>query len=119
MQLKIRNEQVEELSAAAGERFESALARFLLDNLPRRGDIPDASATAFVRTQTQSARRYGLTSEQEIAAFSIAAWMLGPGFESRYFPAQQLLESDIEPAIKHVWLEQFLLGVLAKPPQEK
>ena len=105
-----------------------AIARnALLDKLERgfRASVPDADLLEspplhdFLVACEQDAQALGLSSEQGIASYALAAWFLGPGFVDRSRYLRQLLASPYPEVRKVHALNEWVHALLGKPQDEE
>jgi len=92
---------------AAEHDYEIRLVRFLQGRFPDAAREPEPSMVEGVRAQVASARGYGLITEQQIATYVTAAWLLGDDFDREFPAAAELLSSTAKAEEKSDWLAQF------------
>ena len=104
-----------------------AIARnALLDKLERgfRASVPDANLLEsqplrdFLVACEHDAQALGLSSEQGIASYALAAWFLGHGFIDRSRYLHQLLTSPYPEVRKVHALNEWVHARLGKPQDE-
>lgn len=98
----------------------------LFDKLERgfRASVPDADLLEspllhdYFATCERDAQALGLSSEQGIASYALAAWFLGPGFVDRSRYLRQLLASPYPEVRKVHALNEWVHALLGKPQDE-
>lgn len=92
MTLQFSSAQLDQL---AESRLESHLKSFLLagaaDPEATRAELASPQGTAMLRQQVARARGHGLSAELDVARYVIAAWLLGPEFDTRLPAMAQVL----------------------------
>ena len=112
--LKIRKEQMANLSGRRTEQFVERIADFLHEEYPETEDIPHEEFLATIHRQTNRADSYGLTTEQQVATYVTCAWLLGLDFDSEFPAAQEVLTSDQHsPEAKREWLAEWTEAIFA------
>jgi len=105
--LRIRQVQMEVLAAHARRVFEDRLIRQLRRHYPQALNFPsfdtgpgDAPLRALVRSGIERARRYGVTSERDVARFVELLIRMGTDFDQRPSLrwARSMLEDSSLPA---------------------
>ncbi len=105
----IRAEQMSVFERAAEDNFVRRIAAHLLENyvpaivrLPdvepaTVGELPPEKLHSLVEVSVERARRYGLTYESSIAAFSALMFEVAPNFDSHRLIKMLLNDENIEP----------------------
>ena len=70
------------------DEFIPRLVGVLAQSFPAMYHVPEPEMHAFVKGQIQQAQKYGFETEQDFAIYVIAAWLLGPDFDTKYKPPQ-------------------------------
>jgi hypothetical protein len=105
--VQIRKEQIDAFRLAAEHDYEIRLVRFLQGRFPDAAREPEATLLEGVRPQIANARGYGLITEQQIATYVTAAWLLGADFDREFPAAQQMLVSGAPADENSDWLARF------------
>jgi hypothetical protein len=117
--LKIREEQMDALAEPRAREFAERLAGFLCEQFPEAAGEPPGEFRAAVREQVEKADVYGLSTEQQAAAYVTCAWLLGPDFDAEFPAAQEMLASaDYTPDEKAEWLGEWTEAMLAALEQD-
>jgi len=102
--LIIRNKQMDVLADDLEKRFHTRLIDYLKKHFPAAGQAPPASMRATVKEQIAKARSYRLTTERQIATYVIAAWLMGPDFDTKFTAIREILTSSKTAEQKSKWL---------------
>jgi hypothetical protein len=105
--VQIRKEQIHSFRQASEQDYEVRLVHFLKGRFPDAARAPEATLIEGIRPQVTNARSYGLITEQQIAIYVTAAWLLGADFNSEYPAALQVLISGAPADEKSDWLARF------------
>lgn len=109
MRLSIRNEQMSVIEAVAQEKFVRRIAAHLLKEYSKAvvilpddkkftvDELPEETLYDLVRTGMERARRYGLTFESSIAAFTAVMFEVAPGFDTHQLSQVLLNDEEVEP----------------------
>ena len=107
--MQIRAEQMTVFETAAEDNFARRIARHLLENYAQAVvRLPDIEPTtvnelssenldSLVKVSVERARRYGLTHESSISAFSAIMFEVAPNFDSHRLSQMMLKDETIEP----------------------
>ena len=87
----IRSQQIHKLERYLQAQYENRLVRFLYDEFPEAGAEPEEDLRTEVGRQIARAREYGLETEQQIASYLVAAWLLGSDFDLEFEGANEIL----------------------------
>jgi len=101
----IRKEQLGQMGEALFvERFRSLLQ----ESFEKARGLSRDELDPVILDQLHRAAGYGLVSEQPAATFVMAAWLLGPGFDT-VLPGvrDRLTDSNLSESQKGVWLEAY------------
>ena len=82
--MKISAEQMKTLNEVAVSDFDQRLVNFLREQFEGARAVPDPQLQQGIRGQVQRAGRYGLDSEQQLAAYVTTAWLLGEDFDETF-----------------------------------
>ena len=107
-----------QLDQLADSRLESHLKAFLLagaaDPEATRAELASPEGTAMLWHQVARARNHGLSAELDIARYVIAAWLLGPEFDTRLpAMAQVLANGRLTAAQRAETVERTATALLA------
>jgi hypothetical protein len=105
--VQIRKEQMDAFRLAAEHDFKIRLVRFLQGRFPDAAREPEASLVEALGPQIAKARGYGLITEQQIATYVTAGWLLGGDFDLEFPAAKQMLDLNIKADEKSDWLARF------------
>jgi len=105
-----------QMDAMAQARFEQRLAGLISGEDERaREALLAPEGREQMRGQIGLARDYGLRSELDISRFVIVAWLLGPGFDTRFPAMAQVLNApQLEPGQKSDFIERICSAVLTE-----
>lgn len=105
-----------QMDAMAQARFEQRLAVLIAGGDEKARDaLASAEGKDMMRGQIGLARDYGLKSELDIARFVITAWLLGPGFDTRFPAMAQVLNApQLDPGQKSDFIERICSAVLTE-----
>lgn len=86
---------------------------FLHDKYPESKAVPTEELRVGVREQIAKARTsYGFETEQQLAAYVHAAWLMGMDFDTRFPSATERLQSPAYSAQdKAEWLAAWTTGL--------
>lgn len=106
----------EQFAQLAELRFERRLTEILIDADPDAAEpLSTVEGRSVLRGQCTKARRYGLTSEIEIARYVITAWLMGLDFDTRFVAMAELLNSTVlTPEQKAEAIERLATTVLSE-----
>ena len=111
--MKIRREQLRELSKLSVTNFETRMIDFLHDKYPESKTVPTEELRAGVSEQIAKARvSYGFETEQQLAGYVHVAWLMGMDFDIRFPSAAERLQSPAYTAQdKADWLAAWTTGL--------
>ena len=111
MALRFSEEQFAQLAEL---RFERRLTQILIDADPRAEEaLSTEDGRTVLRGQVAKSRRYGLTTEIEIARYVITAWLMGLDFDTKFPAMAEILTSeDLLPSQKAEAIEKLTIQVL-------
>jgi hypothetical protein len=104
----------QQLAILGEQSFVDRFRSLLRETFPEETHaIPNREMDTRILTEVHNAADYGLVSEQSAATFVMAAWLLGPGFDTK-FPAvnDRLTSPRLSEAQKASWLEAFSISLL-------
>ena len=107
------------LEATAETAFIAKLGNVVRDALPSLANEPEPAFSAQLRLLVEQARRFGLTTEQEIGGFAMTAGLLGLDFVDRFPGAREILEGHEPPYRKAELLEAFTLNLFEELEREE
>lgn len=116
--IQIRAEQVDVLEGDARGRFVRRLCAELRGRFPAAAAMDPERLSQFAGAEVDKALGCGIASEAAVAAFVLAAWQLGAGFDLRQRGAGAVLDVHALPAEREARLIAFVrrLGVFASGP---
>ena len=97
--------------ATAETAFIAKLGNVVRDALPSLANEPEPAFSAQLRLLAESARGFGLATEQEIGGFAITAGLLGVDFVDQFPGAREILEGFEPPHRKAELLEAFTMNL--------
>jgi hypothetical protein len=103
-----------QLDTLGEQSFVDRFRALLRETYPEQArTIPARALDDEIRRQVRVAAGYGIVSEQAAAVFLMTAWILGPGFDTKY-PAvsTQLKSGRLDEQQKARWLESFTVALL-------
>ena len=104
----IRRQQLEALAAARKSQLAREIVSFLKEQYNEARSAPEAELLPPVQRLVRRAEYYGLNTEQDIAIYSIAGFMLGESFDIDFPAVQQVLPSPVlSSGEKADWLLQW------------
>jgi hypothetical protein len=104
----IRRQQLDAFVSSGKNHLARRVVAFLRDQYPDAAAVPDTELLGPVRRLMRRAEFYGLRTEQDIAIYVIAGFLLGESFDVDFPAAQQILPSPvISPAEKTSWLLEW------------
>lgn len=109
--MQISTEQMEQLGRTCAEAFVDRLTAFV------RAEVGDVSRDA-VAALVRRAGHHGFTLQSTIAAFVVAARLLGDDFDRRLPAARALLEGSDPEEIRAFALERLVASLVSPPPPE-
>jgi hypothetical protein len=104
----------QQMQTMAESNFENRLVETIARDRPEaKAALTSVDGKQVLREQVALARGYGLASELDVARFVITAWLLGPGFDTK-FPAmnQVLTAPQLPPEQKSDFIERICSAVL-------
>lgn len=113
--LKIRQEQLDMLTQGAENRFEQQLVEHISHNFPLeiRDEIPE-SLHLRVKLHIATARKYAITTSQDIIDFSALCILLGDNFHIDQAWAKDILTNPANETVRSLKLEEAALDNLDK-----
>jgi hypothetical protein len=106
--MRLRQQHIEALSLASEHAFVDRMVSFLQVQFEDAAAEPRLVLLEGVRAQIEKARRYGMTTQQQIATYVTTAWMLGPDFDVEFTAAMKMLSSHNYPTDEKAnWLVQW------------
>ncbi len=120
--MQIRAEQMTVFETTAEDNFGRRIARHLLENygaaIVRQPDVEPLTVDelsseeldSLVKVSIERARRYGLTYESSISAFSAMMFEIAPNFDSHRLSQVMLKDESIEPDARLDELLEVLTG---------
>lgn len=110
--IRILTEQMDDLNRTSAESFLERLTAFIC---AETGDTTKEEVSRLVAR----AGTWGFTLESTIAAYVIAARLLGEGFEERLPAARALLGDDRPEELRAFDLESLTIATLSPTPAEE
>lgn len=113
MPISVSKEQLNQLSdTTMAKKVEDVLRLEFKEGIEA---IAPTELRQVVLEQIQVARKYGLTTELNVANFVVTAWVLGLEFDTNIPAANECLtNAEMTQDDKAVWLEQFTNVMLTK-----
>lgn len=93
------------------EKLDESLSR----QYPEFSKLPDEERIDFLVSSLAAAEQVGLTTEQGVASYALAAHWLGVGFESRSKHLLALLHSPLPEIRKIVAMNEWVHTILGSP----
>ena len=102
----IRSAQLSALGKQSELDFVNRLVELLREQFPDSLDIPKPELRSEITRQIEKARSYNLSTEQQIATYVVAAYLLGKTFDKQFPAAREILPSNFyTPDAKVEWLD--------------
>ena len=116
----IRVEQFSALARVVEAEFAGRLALLLREQFEEARQIPSAELDEDIELLIPRAQAHGLTTEREVAAYAIGAFVLGENFDHEFPAAQRVLNSSVlNGADKVQWLEAWTTEMFRTLGQEE
>ena len=85
------NLKKEQLTAVSKRRYASKMRRFLNEAFEESLLIPAVDMEATILEQTDKAATYGITAEDDLAAYLSCSWLMGTDFDQKFNTIQAVL----------------------------
>jgi hypothetical protein len=108
----IRSAQFSALASESERAFVNRVLQFMHDEFPDSLDIPEPEFRNEITAQIRKAESYNLRTEQQIATYVAAAYLLGNTFDQQFPAAREVLPSALYTSDEKMeWLDSWVRAV--------